>query len=363
MAENNHGLGIFPNTHIKPYDGMAITADVWAQAHEEHRQARRAHDLVLHGAGIVSGLQVMPNDPADQFVYISPGVAIDPVGNLIVLSERVAYDFGKASSGELYLLLGYGEREIGGVDEEARYSQDEYVISARSSLPKRPYVELARVTLSKAGAAIRPAADAVHPQIDELDLRFRNQVVTSAKTQARVALCNLGGKRDSAADGWAHLSAVVAQATHYRLIVDQDVPLSETISNYDLVYLACNGSFELSQEQQNLVKKCIADGKTVFFESFSEEADAACRTAMDALKLKPKSAGSGDTVLHSPNLFPAPPQGSRGEQVDFGGGVILSSAGYADAWAGAFSGTPATREQIRTAHEWGVNLVTYCLKD
>ena len=72
MKDNNNQLiDSFPSTHIKPYDGMAITADVWGEAHAEHRQARRAHDLVFHGPGIITGLEVEANDPPDNFVFIS----------------------------------------------------------------------------------------------------------------------------------------------------------------------------------------------------------------------------------------------------------------------------------------------------
>ena len=88
---DNNALTIFPRKRIKAYDGMTVTADIWAQAHDEHRNARRAHDVIFHQPGIVSGLTVQANDPPDQYVFISPGVGVDPSGNIIVLTESVAY--------------------------------------------------------------------------------------------------------------------------------------------------------------------------------------------------------------------------------------------------------------------------------
>ena len=33
----------FPKYSVKAYDGMSVTADVWETAHNEHRDALRAH--------------------------------------------------------------------------------------------------------------------------------------------------------------------------------------------------------------------------------------------------------------------------------------------------------------------------------
>lgn len=357
MTEKNNGIGEFPNVHIKPYDGMAITADVWAAAHEEHRQARKAHDLALHGSGIIIGLEVIPNDPSDQLVFINPGVAIDTAGNVIVLEEKVAYDFGTASAGELFLLLGHGEREIGGVDEDIRYLQDEYIISARSSLPKRPYVELARVKLTSAGAALKPAADPNHPKLDELDLRFRRQIAVETPKKVRVAVSGLGGEDVSVGQGWDYLAEVVRRSTAYELIIDQNVPGSEALSKYDMVYFGCFGTYDLDEVQQKQIKAFLSEGNQVIFESFTDEADASCQAALQKLGVSPVALQKDNALLKSPYLFGNLPAGARGDQVDFGDGVIFSRAGFALAWAGVFQDGGGSRELIRSAQEWGVNVI------
>jgi hypothetical protein len=185
-------LKVFPTTQVKPYDGMSVTATVWAQAHGEHRQAQRAHDRVFHGSGIITGLEVVANDPPDQFVFISPGAAVDPVGQVIVLPEPVAYDFGKTSEGTLFLVLGHGEREAAGAEKEVVTIQDEFVIAARPSMPKRPVVELARLVITKSGNPVRNAANPEHPRGEELDLRFRNILMPPDRRRVKVALCSLG---------------------------------------------------------------------------------------------------------------------------------------------------------------------------
>ncbi len=192
--KNTAALNEFPEKQLKPYDGMSVTAEVWSQAHDEHRLAKKAHNLNLHGSGIINGLEVMANDPPDQFVFISPGAAVDSAGNVIVLSEPVAYDFGSSSEGTLFLLLGHGEREVGGVQKETKYLQYEFVIAARSSLPKRPSVELARVNISHPEKPVKNALDQKHPGLEELDLRYRTKIGPEIKRFVNVAVAHLGNE-------------------------------------------------------------------------------------------------------------------------------------------------------------------------
>ena len=74
--DKNEQLQVLPTTRIKPVDGMAVTADVWEEAHDYHLRSGRGHAALLHGSGIVAGLEVIASDPADTAVYIKPGVAV-----------------------------------------------------------------------------------------------------------------------------------------------------------------------------------------------------------------------------------------------------------------------------------------------
>ena len=76
-----------PTRRIKAVDGMAVTADVWEEAHDYHRRQAEMHARFGHGAGILTGLEVVASDPADTAVYIRPGVAIDHEGRTIVVAE------------------------------------------------------------------------------------------------------------------------------------------------------------------------------------------------------------------------------------------------------------------------------------
>ncbi len=342
---------IFPKAHIQPYDGMLVTAAVWAEAHNEHRQAQKAHDVVFHGSGIIIGLEVVANDPADQYVFISPGVAVDPVGNIIVVNEPVAYDFGSAVEGELFLLLGHGEREIGGVNQEIRLIQDEFVIAARSSLPRRPAVELARVRLTSRGAAIQNAADPAHPAAQELDLRFRRSSGPQPKRLIRVAVVALGDAQPG--DGWDHLARECARSTSYQLVVDNGLDVAAA-GGYDLVCLCGSGAFKLEAAEVKVLTDRLAQGLLVFADAQDEAAAKAFQTLAQKAGVEMAVPAEGHPLWSQPYLFSAPPQGGS---VWAGKGWLVAGGGCVVAWGGR----GLSRADIRSAHEWGINLLHWLL--
>jgi hypothetical protein len=281
-------LNNFPRIRIKPFDGMPITADIWAQAHDEHRQARQAHDLFFHGSGIITGLEVMANDPPDQYLFISPGVAVDPAGNVIVLLEPVAYDFGKTIEGELYLLLGHGEREIGGMDKEIRYLQNEFVVAARPSIPKRPSVELARVTLSRRGDAIKNAADPAHPGLEEIDLRYRAVIRPEKKNLQKVAICSLGSELPAdMVTGWDYLNRECNRLSQFQLVIDTGLAVTDALKAYSIIYLCGKGSFKVEKTTLKELASLLDQGKSMLVEPWDEPADESFKQMIKGLGCNP----------------------------------------------------------------------------
>ncbi len=354
-------LTLFPKTRIKPYDGMAVTAEVWAQAHEEHRQARKAHDVVFHGAGIITGLEVLANDPPDQYIFISPGVAVDSAGNLIVVNEPIAYDVGANTDGLLYLVIGHGERESGGVDAQIKQLHAEFVVAARSSMPKRPAVELARVRLEKPGQAIRNAAHPAHPQPGELDLRFRVQVKPQTQRQVYLGLCQFGRSLADVAAGWRFLAVECARSSPYRLIIDADVSPSGALSDYDLLYLSANGAFTPDAASLKALQAYLNQGKMLFAEALNAEAEQSFAALFEKLSQKLAPLPATTRLLETPFLFTSPPPGAQGNVLQTGTQVLFSSAGYSLAWAGKLPAESRSRADIRAVHEWGINLLHHCL--
>ena len=138
-------LANYPLKRLKPVDGLAITADIWNEAHEYHRLQLQYHDLLRHGPGIIAGLEVIASDPPDSSVYILPGMALDARGELIVLTEPAAFDFGQ-TQGPLYLLLSYAE---GRPEQDAEggplYIHAQFSVEALATHSGDQFIELARV--------------------------------------------------------------------------------------------------------------------------------------------------------------------------------------------------------------------------
>ncbi|MBI9043730.1 MAG: DUF4159 domain-containing protein [Anaerolineaceae bacterium] len=351
-------LIVFPKTKVKPYDGMSITSEVWGKAHGEHRMAKQAHDLYFHGPGIVTGLEVQANDPPDQYVFISPGVAVDSAGNVIVLTEPVAYDFGNAVEGELFLLLGHGEREIGASQGDVKYIQDEFVVAARPSIPKRPAVELARVTVSHKGNVIKNASNLAHPGVEEIDMRYRDQIGPEEKRIVKTAIHLLG--KEMPADvifGWDFLNRECKRSSNYQLIIDNQVPLDSALSKYSLLYLAGSGAFKLNKSEQSELKKFLDQGNGIIIEAFDEAAEESFKPFLTGTNITLKPVAEYDSLLKNPFLFNAAPEGSQGSKVLLGKGIIYSTAQYSVAWGGNVSAGTGSRTDIRSALEWGVNMI------
>jgi hypothetical protein len=66
-----------------------------------HRAKQRMHNRLLHGWGIVCGLEVIPNatNQAPSNVTIRPGFALSPQGDEICLPDEVQFDLATCTTG------------------------------------------------------------------------------------------------------------------------------------------------------------------------------------------------------------------------------------------------------------------------
>ncbi|MBQ6481626.1 MAG: hypothetical protein IJI45_10950 [Anaerolineaceae bacterium] len=348
----------FPKNSLKAYDGMSVTADVWDMAHTEHRDEMRAHILSMHKPGIICGLEIRANDPADHYIFISPGAAVDEQGRVIVVDQTIAYDFGDEGAGKYRLLLGYAERERENSETKVKSMQHEYIIAARQSLPKQPVVELARVTISDKGAVIRDAVDPIMPGEDELDLRYR-QDQSDIRNTVHLAVITFPSDNDLVLKCWRVMVREMEQLLRVRIIMDMLHDIDERINDYNLVYIGAAGTFSPSDTQIALLKNYYNNGNGILMEGLDAEGGKVLKGIADSFKVvlaDPEKAG----FFKSPYFFRIPPEQIGVKHLYYGEKIIFCNDPLTMPWCGELNDELLLRDEIRTNLEWGANLVTYC---
>ncbi len=359
-------LQLFPAKRIKPVDGLAVTAEVWEEAHEFHNRSQRFQTVLYQGWGIVVGLQVIASDPPDSSVFILPGIAVDPAGQTIVLPQPVAYEISDEMAGILHLTLSYEESapraERGSAQDGARrYAHAQFSITARETLPNTPFVELARMQRSQRTDPFSDAQNPVMPGLNEIDLRFRREV--KAPCDVSIAVCYLGETtKKKHGIGAGYLARTLNRLSQYHVIVYDDVPLAPGIEKNTLIYLVGDGKFKLNSGQINGLTNYIrrANG-TVFLECVDAKAKISFLDSLSAMDIDPDPLAASHRLLTDPHLFAAPPAGENLEETPeilVAEGVILSMGNYGKLWQ-AVASSPPTREQLRAAMEWGHNIIAY----
>lgn len=364
-------LSLFPDRRVKPFDGMAVTADVWDGAHEYHRSLLDLHTRFAHGPGILYGLEVIAGEPPSSSVFVRPGIAIDPVGRTIVLKRPEGYDL-RHIEGLVYMILSYSESlprtENGAAadDDAPRYIFSSYAIEAVTTLPSTPYIELARIRRS--GGVISNAADPDLPGTNEIDQRQRVQVTHAETTPAILSVVQLGESDYGHTAGASLLARQINQSGMRRVVVEAEAQLTPEIVSSTLVYLVGQGPFRLADDQLAALWEFYRNGGTIFYEScrngLSAEpaGDASFGELMVAMGLRLQPTGANHPLLRDPWLFGTPPDGyetQAGPTLMATDGVFFSTFDYGCIWRGLRRTRPAGRSEIRNAMEFGENLVAY----
>lgn len=356
-----------PMVRLRAFDGMKVDAGVWNDAHDFHVRQQRHHGLDLHGAGIVHGLEVVAVGDAARTVVITPGVALDAQGAMIVVSHAQQYAFTSTRKGTLYLVLQLREipdRTLGdGADDAMRHARLEqaYRIQESETIPGRDDIELARVMVDDPKAPIVDAADPLNPSPHEIDRRFRLLAGTHCRGRIEIGRLIAGDEHRAHADGLFRLIDSINAATPYRARFRGDFLPGEDAAECAMLYFAGRTGFEISDRLKETLEGflrrggvlwgdgCRQGGKDQFGLSFDQLAGALGR--------KPSQLAPPHPAMGSHFVFGAPPPGALdGGVVLAAEGILYSGCDYGCLWAGRRKDGAASREEIRSALEWGVNV-------
>lgn len=99
-----------PTVLIRPryFDGQLQTVADFQTAQQSVLEKRRIHNRAVHGSGVIGGLEVSVSDDSDA-VIISPGLAIDRLGNEITVEQPQTVILNNCRGGACFVTLRYSE--------------------------------------------------------------------------------------------------------------------------------------------------------------------------------------------------------------------------------------------------------------
>jgi hypothetical protein len=222
-------------------------------------------------------------------------------------------------------------------------------------------VELARFTLDSTTKPIQNAREAAHPKDGELDLRFRSAIAMNVRRFVRVGIVSLGNNAADVAAGWRFFARACQQLSSYSLIIDNDLDLENDLTPYDLVCISGGGSFKLNAVQQKAFKDHLVAGKVLFCDALDKAAATSFNAVFEKAGRALSPLAADDDLLSAMFLFSKPPHGASDGQVLRDQQIIYSDSGYSHAWGGKLLSDHDTRADIRSVHEWGINIICYML--
>jgi Domain of unknown function (DUF4159) len=384
----------FPTPPIQPFerlqatDGLLVNAERWRKAHDYHRRRQNAHYQSLNQPGIVCGLgvQVIPAPKQVEAKYrdkrwlkIQPGIAIDLVGNMIVVPQAVEFRIATTVTGAepvlLYLTVSYIDPDELRQKQQLEMVQETFRIDEKSSTPNSTEIEICRILLQPGEVVISQPAEVFFPGYNNLDLRYRPQAQNRPQAIVRMAQINHSDP-DCARNFFnlTYLLQAIESLSFYLRGTEEvgQVTLSENLAEYDVLYLT--GKQSLSSDSQKFTSPEIAalrgylDAGGVLL----IDAPVDAQPLIDSVQslaillespLKPLEELRRDHPLRiRPFLFAALPIiGKQPLRLLAGGGIVLIIGDLASAW-GIDRELSLSRMTIRSAHELGINILNYGVK-
>src|SRR5215475_4705226 len=86
---------------VRYFSRQLLDANDLTEDQAYHRAKQRLHNRLLHGWGIVCGLEVKTNPTAQAPLNVTmcPGLALGPQGDEICIPDEVQFDLAKCTAG------------------------------------------------------------------------------------------------------------------------------------------------------------------------------------------------------------------------------------------------------------------------
>lgn len=350
-----------PPVRVNPFTGLIVDVDTWSTAHDYHRRHQQLHLLTLHGCGIAHGLEVLPTDPPSDTVVVERGVGIDTLGNVIILPgrQRLALE---AKKGTLYISLDYVESvppgaSTGQAESRGRVVED-FRLRVLSAPPDLPALELARVQMEPSPkAAVTSPSNPWSPGPNGIDSRFRPQVQPRARRDVGVGLlvCGLAEELDpNHLKGFHYLLRTLSGCGLRAVLVGDG---GREAPPADILYVTGKGTTTPPAATLSRISDQLKQGAWLFADVCGPGSELI--EGLQAV-IKEDKKGSSETeeaALGAHFVFGAAPSGaSPSGGIAWARNAVISGRDYGCAWAGRHAKQVLSREEIRSALEFGVNV-------
>ncbi|BAC89351.1 DUF4159 domain-containing protein [Gloeobacter violaceus] len=379
---------LFPAPPIRPFerlqaaDGLLINAERWRRAHEYHRLRQGMHYQALNQPGIVCGLGVQaipaPSEVKAEYrdgrwVRIQPGIAIDLVGNPIVVPQpidfRVAVELADNEPAMVYLVVKYVDPDDLRREERRDIVQETFRVDEKSSPPEELEVEVCRVLLQPGTVQLENPREVFFPGYSNVDLRFRLQAQPRPQALISMAVVNHPDP-----DGTRHFFNLphLLRATGALYPALQGVgevgqvsfDEAEGLEAHDLLYLTGRQPLVLNSREFEALKGYLDRGGVLMVDAPADAAPLVESVLALAQQLETpleylERLRRDHPLRTHPFLFSALPAiNQQPLRLLTGGGIVLTIGELAAAW-GIDDNFALSRLAIRTAHELGINILAY----
>jgi hypothetical protein len=261
-------------------DGLLIDAHKWRLEQGYVRKRHSYHYQSLHQGGIVCGLEVgiipppsnvRPEHRTGRWIEISPGVAIDYQGNIIVIPSPKQYRIDgtvppQKASQTIYIVLRYRDPEDLHGYEKKEIVTEQFRLNEKTDPPGVGEVEICRFEILPSEVELKPATDVFYPGYNTLDLRHRPKASVRAQGVVKAAIYNFPHTEQS--DLWLLLSCLKGLYPFLEGDTDIEDTLlipeenNELLHN-DLLYIAESEFSGLEPLQKSQIQQFIKTGGTI----------------------------------------------------------------------------------------------------
>lgn len=369
---NEDELAAFALQRVAVNEGTIIDTATWTDAHAYHQTAQRLHNRLMHGWGIVGGLEVTATEPASRAVMLQPGLAIDHGGNVIRVPQPRLIEVAEGATDTLCLILRFAEEPDGadGTGQAVRMAESYHVTYCAPPVPPGD-LEVARVTLTAGTTQLQAAVDRLAPEPGEIDARFRRYLRPQTATTLTIGQLAL---RDTTANGLHRqgLANVVKELSATSPFVVQfagDLSAEEAAEQCDLLYICGAGEWPLTPKEGAHLLAFLRRGGVIFAEPCADveaQRQEDGRFVAEFQRVRGdqqpalKEVGPGHPLFTARYVFGSAPPGMAGQTpILCQGNVILNPNDYGCYWQGGTAAKPLAREPIRAAIELATNVAWY----